>query len=170
MTQPKFVPTLPQDQVRESYQLEQPRHWEATRPADFRPGVRFSGRGFGTQGPDQGYALKLARRFEEKVELGEGETFEDVSAAAVGIALRRAALYGRAPVSLDLELAFSLLGCLSSAPAELLEWRSLQSRGLSHHAGEAREMAEAVPEATLRIRPDEMRDRLGSWRELLGTA
>jgi hypothetical protein len=193
MTQPKFVPTLPEDQVRDAYQLEQPRPWQADRPADFTPGRFVTGHGRGVQGPDQGYAFRLARRFEEKLTLTEGESFEDISAAGVAIALRRAALFGRAPVTADLELAFSLLGCLrpgapgasgaggaadagdagsgsggSAAPADLVAWRAARSRGLSHHPVEARELAEAVPESTLRLRPDDVRGRVSSWRSLAG--
>jgi hypothetical protein len=168
MTQPKFVPTLPQDQVRDAYQLEQPRPWLADRPADFRQSARRSGPGFGTQGPDQGYALRLARRFEGKLELAEGESFDDVSAAGVAVALRRAALFGRAPVSADLELAFSLFGCHPGAPADLVEWRTAHSRGLSHHPAEAHQLAGPVPESTLRLRPDDVGGRLSSWRALVG--
>lgn len=173
MTQPKFVPTLPEDQVRDAYQLEQPRPWVADRPADFRPGPLVSGRGHGVQGPDQGYALRLARRFEEKLKLADGESFEDVSALGVAVALRRAALFGRAPVIADLELAFTLFGCMGDGPPppdELVSWRSTESRGLSHHAVEARALAEAVPVSTLRLRPDDVRGRLASWRELAGLA
>jgi hypothetical protein len=182
MTQPKFVPTLPEDQVRDAYQLEQPRPWQADRPADFQPGRLVTGHGRGVQGPDQGYALRLARRFEEKLSLASGESFEDVSAAGVAIALRRASLFGRAPVIADLELAFSLLGCLGSsgergvggagaaadAPADLVAWRAARSKGLSHHPVEARELAEAVPESTLRLRAADVVGSVASWRSLAG--
>ena len=57
----------------------------------------------GSQGPDQGFALRLARAFRSRLRLGPGEHVADVVVGCVGVALKRAALFGRAPVADDLE-------------------------------------------------------------------
>lgn len=170
MTQPKFAPIQIEDQVRDAYRLHTPEHWVADRPADFRPGPVPVGKGYGTPGPDQGYALGLARRVEHKLSLADAEDPEDAIAGCVPIALRRAALFGRAPVIHDVELAFSLVGYLGDAPGDLVGWRMETFRGLSHHHWAERVLAEAVPETTLRLTPAQVRERIGSWRELLGIA
>jgi len=168
MTQPKFVPIQAEDQVRESYRLEAPRPWIADRPSDYRPGVVPRGRGFGSQGPDQGYALHLARHFEERLQLSDGESPEDAAAAAVGIALRRASLFGRAPSAPDLELGFTLIGYLGEPPAELVEWRTSTLSGFAHNQRDEREVLDQIPESTLRLGAAAVREQLGSWRQLLG--
>src|ERR1700722_17278875 len=105
MTQPKFTPVLIEDEVRKATKLAVPRPWSPHRPSEFRPGPRPSGGASGTPGPDQGYALGLAERLAPTFVLGEHERIEDALAASVAIGLRRAASYGRAPVSGDIEFA-----------------------------------------------------------------
>ena len=53
--------------------------WTQSRPSELR-GTRPAGPSLGTPGPDQGFALKLARRFEDRLELAEGESTEDAIA------------------------------------------------------------------------------------------
>lgn len=168
MTQPKFAPIQIEDQVRDAYRLRTPEAWTADRPADFRAGEVPHGRGFGTAGPDQGYALLLARRLEPRVQLAGGESMEDAVAGCVAIAMRRAALFGRAPVIGDLQLAFTLAGLFEGAPATLLGWRISRFRGLAHDQWSERELANAVPESTLRMTPATVAERLEDWRELIG--
>src|SRR4051794_41091247 len=75
-----------------------PGHWKADRPADLRPGGQPHGAKFGSPGPDQGYALTLARRYEARLVLADGEHKEDVVAGCLGVATKRSSLFGRAPV------------------------------------------------------------------------
>jgi hypothetical protein len=170
MTQPKFAPIQSEDQVRDAYRLQTPLPWVADRPSDFRAGAIPHGRGFGTPGPDQGYVLHLVEHFEDRLRLEEGESLEDAAAGCAAIALRRASLFGRAPVSHDLSLAFILTGCMGDPPADLVEWRREAFRGLSHHYWELRELAERVPDPTLRLTPEKLGERLADWRSLLGIA
>lgn len=168
MTQPKFAPISIEDQVRDAYRLRTPEPWVPDRPADYRPGVPPQGRGFGVAGPDQGYALLLARRLEGRLSLVQGELLEDALGACAAIAMRRAAVFGRAPVLADLEMAFTLAGYLGDPPAELVAWRAVHLKGLSHDRWGERELAAAVPEPTLRLTPAAVGGRIGEWRELLG--
>jgi hypothetical protein len=117
MTQPKFAPILEENEVREGYQLGTPAPWEPHRPGESRPRPRRENLpGLGVPGPDQGYALELATRFKDRLALEPGEHAEDVLSGAVAIALRRAAIFGRAPISADIELALRLFGCLVGDP------------------------------------------------------
>ena len=59
------------------------------------------GAGIGTPGPDSGFALRLAHRFEDELELGEGESAHDVLLGVALVASKRAALFGRAPCIYD---------------------------------------------------------------------
>jgi hypothetical protein len=122
----------------------------------------------GTQGPDQGYALRLAQFFVDRLHLASGENKGDVMAACLPIAGRRASLFGRAPVIHDLELAFGIWGTLADAPADLLDYRRERFFGAAHDYWRQREIADQVPEATLRLTPATAVSRLGNWRELLG--
>ena len=70
MAQPEFVPVPDIDDVRAGDRLPPAERWLADRPGRRRrrrPAAR--GDGFGNQGPDQGYALFLAKRFDDKLEL-----------------------------------------------------------------------------------------------------
>src|SRR5277367_4148670 len=118
MTQPKFTPILIEDEVRPAAKLEVPRPWSPHRPSEFRPGRRPAGGASGVPGPDQGYALGLAARLAPRVVLGAGERIEDALAAATAIGLRRAASFGRAPVTADLEFSLGALGYLGPVDPE----------------------------------------------------
>jgi hypothetical protein len=171
MTQPKFAPIQIDDQVRDAYKLKTPAAWAPTRPADFRPGAELKGRGYGTAGPDQGYALHLVRHIEDRVQLAAGELLDDAKAGCVAIALRRAAVFGRAPVMTDLEMAFTLAGYLGAAPSDLLAWRKTAFAGLAHDGWAEVVLASGIPESTLRLTPAAVGEKLASgWRELLGIA
>lgn len=170
MAQPEFVPASTDDVVRDIEQLPPPDEWKPERPGELprlRPPL---GDGFGKPGPDQGYGLKLARRFTDRLQLAAGEHAADAIAGCLGVGLRRAALFGRAPVIHDFELAFSVWGFLGGAPADLVEFRKQLFREAAHHYWDQREICDAVPEATLRMRPADVRGRLASWRELLTAA
>ena len=102
-----YVAASRESRLRDRTPLPPARAWHTGRPGD----IEFDqpmGDGFGYQGPDQGYALKLAERLRRQVTLKDGETWDDARARALDIALRRAALLGRAPISEDLEMGFRL--------------------------------------------------------------
>ena len=167
MTQPSFVPVVEADQVRRAYQLHVPEIWTTSRPSELRGTPQPSGTFLGTPGPDQGFALKLARRFEDRLVLGRGEHAEDAIAGCTGVAMRRAASFGRAPVIHDLTLAFTLWGFLGDAPADLVEAREPLFRSASHHYLAQRIIADCVHESTLRLTPAQGAEQIGDWHSLL---
>ena len=148
-----------------------PQPWVADRPAELTEG-QPTGAGLGVPGPDQGYALLLARRFESHLLLGHGENAADAIAGCVGVALKRAASFGRAPVAADLEVAFRVFGFLPPAPDEsLVAWRKELFAGVSHphHYAEARHLVGLVPESVLRMPPSEVEAACASNRANLLT-
>lgn len=167
MTQPAFAPVPNADQVRPAYRLQTPADWRANRVGDLK-GFQPVGPALGVPGPDQGYALKLGHDlFADRVELQDGEKAADAIYGAAMVASARAALFGRAPVAPDLELALTLFGFLGGAPRDLVEWRKLKFGAISHHYEEQRKVVAAVPEATLRMTAEGVRERLGEWRSML---
>jgi len=173
MAAPQFVPVDPTARPRA---YESPDHvpspWKADRPAAIS-GRQPSGTRLGSPGPDQGYALLLAERVRPRVIVAAGESVDDALAGCLGVALRRASLFGRAPVIHDLTIALTMWGFLdANAPADLVALRKHDFDGvrhLAHHYAEARAIADRVPEASLRMTPDQVsRAYQANWRTLLG--
>lgn len=172
MSAPQYVPRAKAEVVR-SYvsSPRRPDSWTATRPGDLhRPG-QPSGPNLGNQGPDQGYALHLARHFQGRLTLRGGEHEQDAIAGSVGVALKRASIFGRAPVIHDLRLALELFGFLGEPPDDLVELRRslFEEVANPYHYVEQRRIVDMVPESTLRMTPDAVAERVvaGDWRLLL---
>jgi len=171
MSAPEFVPRKA-GRSGKAYESppRRPDSWLAVRPGDLEGRAQPGGPGLGVQGPDQGYALTLARRLRDQLVLTDGESADDAIAGILGIALRRASLFGRAPVIDDLRLALHLFGFLDAdAPNDLVDYRRprFAEADSSHHYAEVRELAVQVPEATLRMTAGEVAARRADWRALL---
>ena len=174
MAAPKFAPVSPNDVVR-TYESPEyvPTAWEPDRPAEI-VGRQPVGERLGYQGPDQGYVLSLAERCRSRVIVTSGESVNDAIAGCVNIALRRASLFGRAPVIHDLTIAFTIWGWLDAdPPSDLVSRRKELFEGVAntnHHYTEGRMIADLVPESTLRLDPAKAAEAYsgGKWRELTG--
>jgi hypothetical protein len=174
MAAPEYVPVKPMDDVR-TYESppRRPGSWLATRPGDLR-GEQPQGPRFGHPGPDQGYALVLARRQKDKLHLEPGERVDDVIAGGVAVALKRASLNGRAPVIYDLTAAFTIWGFLDDKPdAALVALRkkAFDEAAQPAHYTERHRIAAAVRDDALRklhtvIADEHARD----WQALLDVA
>ena len=143
----------------------------ADRPGEVVGSEASAGPGLGYQGPDQGYALKLAQRFAGRLVLAAGEREDDALAGCVAVALRRASMFGRAPVVHDVRLALELFGFLDDADAQLVAWRRDQFAGAAGHHGYhvKLRLADLVPAETLRLTPSAVADaRAENWRTPLG--
>jgi hypothetical protein len=124
MAAPKHVPS-PAEETARVYTSppRRPSSWMAVRPGDL-DGRQPAGDRLGSQGPDQGYALTLAEQFRPKLVLHRGEHADDALAGAVAVALKRASIFGRAPVIHDLTVALSIWGFLDeAAPKDLVQLR-----------------------------------------------
>lgn len=173
MAAPEHVPTKPVQPVRAyASPPRRPDTWRARRPADFAEDHRQpQGELLGNQGPDQGYALKLGRLLEPELHLAEGEHARDALAAIVAVGLKRASLFGRAPVVHDLRVAATLFGFLDqAADPELVHLRRelFEEVGHFHHYMELRRIVDMVPADVLRQTPAQVTQRHQSgWRDQL---
>lgn len=171
MAAPEYVPVKPIDDVR-TYESppRRPDPWLAQRPGDF---VGHNPRGvlFGDPGPDQGYALGLAKLLADKVRLQSGEGLDDAVAGCVAVALRRASLFGRAPIIHDLTAAYTVWGFFdASPPVELLAVRkaAFDQVAIPAHYSERRRIVAAVREDALRRAPAKIAtDHAADWRSLI---
>ncbi|HNJ98707.1 MAG TPA: hypothetical protein PLV13_11310 [Ilumatobacteraceae bacterium] len=172
MAAPRSAPTPVIDTTRAyASPATVPAPWQPGRPGELT-GFQPTGGGLGYQGPDQGFALKIANGFADRLRLQPGEHAADAIRGCLGVALRRASMFSRAPVVHDLTVAFTVWGYLAdNPPAELVQLRSGLFAGLGHghHYTEARAIADSVPEATLRMTPAQVGAAFPArWRELLG--
>ncbi len=140
--------------------------WRQDRPAELLSPDLPTGERFGSPGPDQGYALTLAGRFADRLKPAPGEHHEDAVAGAVGVAMRRASMFGRAPVIHDLDLAFTLFGYLGDAPADLVTFRAPLLQGAAHSYWVQRDVVDKVKQETLRMTPVQVRAKLAEWPSL----
>lgn len=173
MAAPEHVPTKPNQTVRAyASPPRRPESWSVDRPGDFAGSERQpSGTRLGNQGPDQGYALKLAGIVEPELTLTDGEHAKDAVAGIVAVGLKRASLLGRAPVIHDLRIGATLFGFLDAAadPALVrLRKELFEEVGHFHHYAELRRIADMVDPAVLRQTPDQVRARYeADWRDQL---
>jgi hypothetical protein len=165
MAAPDYVPVKLADMPRQEDAPKPPDSWRADRPGDLR-GPQPAGPKLGSQGPDQGFALTLARRLEGQLVLADGEHREDAVAGAVAVAMKRASQFGRAPVIYDLEHAFRLFGFIGTAPPDLVTFRRKRFEGARHHYWDQRAIVDIVLEPTLRLTPTQVEERLSDWKSL----
>jgi hypothetical protein len=170
---PKHTPVDPVDRPR-VYQSPDfvPAPWANTRKASVT-GRQPRAERLGHPGPDQGYVLALAERLRPRVKVTPGESVDDAIQGCIGIALRRASHYGRAPVIHDLDVAFTMWGYfLDTPPAELVAARARLFAGVAnvvHHYVEARRIVDMVPQSTMLMTPEMVRKAMPhSWRAMTG--
>jgi hypothetical protein len=153
MAAPEYVPQSPtlKPRVYESPPWDG-EVWLADRPAEL-VGRQPLGPRLGYPGPDQGYAIKLANTFDDRLVLTPGEHLDDVKAGCTTVALKRASLFGRAPVIHDLTAAFTIWGFLGPADAELVRLRRplFEEVANVYHYMARRKIADLVPQAVLRL-------------------
>jgi hypothetical protein len=174
MAAPKFTPVPAEHHAgAPSYSSPDyvPDAWTPDRPADI-VGRQPAGPHLGYQGPDQGYALALATRLRPQLVVSATERVDDAVQGCLGIALRRASMFGRAPVIHDLRIAFTVWGFLDpTPPAELVALRRERFEGAAdaRRYDVQRSLADAVPESTLRSTLQQVIEAYPAlWRSLLG--
>jgi hypothetical protein len=167
---PQYVPNTLHEQPRRGLAIPAPDRWAADRPAELEDHQPV-GPELGRPGPDQGFALKLAKGYHGQLQLTAGEKEHDVITGCVLVAMARCSVFGRAPVKHDLDIAFRIWGFLGDAPQELIDLRTPLFEACSHHYSHQRAIVDHVPEATLRLTHGEVANRFPSqWRDLLGLA
>ncbi len=165
MSAPQFIPQQPLDRPR--HYVSPPRRagsWLADRPGDL-VGGQPSGARLGSQGPDQGFVYRLMDKVKGRIVLGPGEHLEDVTAGCAAVALKRASLFGRAPVIHDVEVACTIFGFFSTGlGAADASVRSERFAAVHHphHYEKLRALVDGVPEEALRITVEQARNQYGS--------
>lgn len=169
MAAPDHVPTDPTQRVR-AY-TSPPRRadaWKADRPGDHE-GQQPKGAALGTAGPDQGYAYRLVHLFDDRLHLN-GVDYDDAVSGCVAVAMKRSAMFGRAPVVHDLTAAFTIFGFLdANASADLITRRAKAFAEVksSHHYFERRHLVDSVSEEALMQSHDAIASQYKkNWREL----
>ena len=171
MAAPEYVPNTREQQPRRGLGLPPARSWTATRVSDLKA-EQPTGKMLGNPGPDQGYGLKLAKSFADRLVL-DGVSADDAVAGCLGVGLHRAALFGRAPVIHDLHIAVTIWGFVDPAPpAELVALRRPLFEGAAEpeHYASVRQIVDMVPDATLAMTPADVQAAYPErWRDLVGT-
>ena len=158
MAAPSYVPVDPRLHPRD-YESAPRRGngWRLGRPGEIVPGDMPQGGLYGNTGPDIGYAYKLIHRVADKLKLVNAESHEDVEAGGIAVAMRRAALSGRAPIVADLDVAFTIWGFYDDQPASglrVLRAEMFEGAAMTSHGYELRrEIANVVSEHALRMTP-----------------
>lgn len=171
MAAPEYVP-VDRTRLLRTYTSppRRPGTWLADRPAELVDDGQPSGPLLGNPGPDQGYVLRLARQFHGKLVLTAGEHERDALAGACAVALKRASIFGRAPVVHDLTVALTVWGFLGQADPALVQARHhlFEEAAHPHQYSSVRKITDLVPEATLRLTPQQVTEAHRSdWRSLL---
>jgi len=167
MAAPEFVPRSPTSKPR--VYASPPwdgAAWVADRPAELVDHQPLGPR-LGYPGPDQGFAIKLANGFTDRLVLVDGEHAADAIAGCTAVALKRASLFGRAPMVHDLTVAFTIWGFLAEASPELVRLRRplFEEASNLHHYMQCRKIADLVPQAVLRMTHQEIqRTASQDWR------
>jgi hypothetical protein len=164
-----YIPSEIGDQPRQQQNLPPglapppARDWRADRPGDLKaaPG---DGALMGRPGPNVGYAYTLAARARSRLRLSPHEQPDDVIAVLAEIAGKRAALFGRAPVIGDVDVAVALLGYDGTADEAFAELRARLIHDAAHDYTRRRALVDAVPEELLRLRGTALADRVAEWR------
>lgn len=172
MAAPASIPVDPTRPKHYSSPPRRDRSWRADRPGETLGVAHPTGPALGNQGPDQGYVLKLAKQFSDRLVLRPGEHAADAINGACCVALRRASLYGRGPIAADVEVGLTVFGFLGDASDELVELRRGLFDEVHHttiHYFAARRIADMVTENTLRQAPSEVAESCSrDWKVPLG--
>jgi hypothetical protein len=163
-----FVPSDPNARPRQQQNLPPgvalppAARWSADRPGDLGPG-QPDGKFLGSPGPNVGFAYTLAQRAQDRLRLAPTEHASDAIAVIAEIAGKRAALFGRAPVIGDVDLAMSLLGYDGTADENFMTLRATLVRDADHDYARRRSLVDTVPGDFLRTKSAD----IDSWRRAL---
>ena len=137
--------------------------WRSDRPGDL-PAEQPEGPLLGRPGPNVGYAYTLVQRVKDRLRLGPFEHVPDALAVVAEVAGKRAALFGRAPVIGDVDIAIAILGYDGTAGDAFVAARTAAVYDASHSYHRRRAMVDSVPDDLLRQRPQQAATEIAAWR------
>ena len=158
------------DLPRPSPKPDPARAWIPGRPGELGgPEDAQFGAGFGTVGPDSGYALSLVKA--RDLELADGERRANTDIALAAIASARAALFGRAPTGKDVDLAMALLGLDPAAPEsvrrDMGESRKRWFAAVAHHPGRLHGFIASLDHGVLALTAEDALARTAEGKTLI---
>ncbi len=112
------------------------------KPGLERSAHRPSGPSYGTPAPGEGYALTIADRECEKLDLERPQDRHDVTVGVALVAAKRASIISRGPTLGDVHVAMDLFGLRTDSPVP--SGTSRRFRGLSHSYPAQRRFVDAV--------------------------
>jgi hypothetical protein len=124
----------------------------------------------GSPGPNIGYALGLARRVRDRLALAPHEHVDDALAVVAVVAMRRAASFGRAPVTGDVEFAMSVLGYQGGCEPDFAAWRAGAIAGADHDYSRRQQFGDHLEPEVLRLIPSALGARAAGVRAGLRAA
>ena len=130
--------------------------------------MRF-GAGFGTTGPDAGYAMSLVKA--RDIEIGENEHRSNTDVALAAVASARSALFKRGPTGQDVDFALVVLGFDTATPESLrselaanrLDWFA----AAGHHPANLHGFVSSLDADVLGLTADEARARMAQGTSLI---
>lgn len=105
----------------------------------------------GSPGPGGGFSLRIISEQLSKLVISDTEELEDVEAGLCVLMGKRASLFGRSPMRNDFDFFSKLFGFDGSAVQDLVRFRKAFFKGASHSYLIQRQLADAVPESTLKM-------------------
>ncbi len=144
MAQPSFAPVPEAGEVRPTVATQPPEIGREKNPGLLRHVPRTPGR-YGNPAPNEGFALTLAARAVEELEVEHAHDREGIALAVGLVAAKRASLVGRGPTRGDVERAMALLGVTSPVTGEVAR----RFRGLGHSYAAQRDLVDSVADADL---------------------
>lgn len=172
MAQQPKIELDPNDLPRQPSEPMPARPWRPTRPGDINaPEEMPTGPGFGTPGPDTGYALRLLAA--RDLDLEPAEDADRVRRTAINLVSARASHFGRAPTRSDIDAVLAIMGldgeitgtARSALGADRRRWVAKAAHGAMY----GRAMVAAVDPEVLTAPQDELRDRLKAGARPLQT-
>lgn len=169
MSQPTFIPSPNHDKALGVTELQGSRSWSQSHRLAQKSYLRAPGRFLGTPGPSQGFGLKLVKQKLSKIVLVDTEEIEDVVHGLSVLVNKRASLFSRSPIAYDVDFFIKLFGFDGTQDFELLEFRKIFFKGASHSYLVQRQIADVIPDSTLRMTLKDLSDS-PNWRALIGIA
>ena len=104
------------------------------------------------------------------MQLEPAEHMNDAIAVVAAIAMKRAATFGRAPTTIDVDFALELLGYLGDVPDDVRSWRPEVVREAAHDYAVRRAIVDTVSSGLLRLPIAELPEHLAIVREAMARA
>jgi len=128
-----------------------------------------TGPGFGSPGPNIGFAFTLVQRARDRFALAVREHTADAYALVAALAMKRASSFGRAPVVDDVSCGLVVLGYEGPTAESFVEWRLLIGADAAHDYIRVQAVCDAVAIDDLRQSPARLVEQIETIHERLRT-